>query len=233
MFGALAIEKGNALQIDLQEKGEKRTFVCKEVIAFENRFNIPAKRYLLEDMESGRDGLLDIEQDLMKNITLTWYEEIEQMAFDLNFLSLVGTSPLGYHNPRYPNIDFIMYQRISDPLEDTELLTFYVTEDELPEHPEENGYFQDGNGNWYFLTRRANGALLNFGDEYRLCWYYRQEGRERLMIEMKAYRSMTEYTKYRPTIHIYEGSEIKRREIKLLQQLPMVAKKEIETAHAS
>ncbi len=233
MFGALAIEEGATLQIDLHRGRTKSRFKCLETIAFENRYNIPAKRYLLQDEETGTKSLLDIEQDLMKNFTITWYEEVEKMPFDLNFLSLVGTSPLGYHNPKYPNIEYIMYQRISDPTDETELLTFYVTEDELPQHPKENGYFQDANGNWYFLTRRANGALLRFHERYRLCWYYRQDQDERLLIEMDAYRSMTEYTKYRPSIHIYEGKVIKRRDIKLLQKRPILHEEAANRALAS
>ncbi|OQX73947.1 MAG: hypothetical protein B6D59_04040 [Campylobacteraceae bacterium 4484_4] len=233
MFGALAIERGATLQIDLQNGMGKTDFECIKAISFENRYNIPAKRYYLKEERSGKRSLLDIEQDLMKNFTITWYEEVEEMPFDLNFLSLVGTSPLGYHNPKYPNIDYIMYQRISDPTDETELLTFYVTEDELPERPEENGYFKDANGNWYFLTRRASGALLHFENRYRLCWHYRQDQDERLMIEMDAYRSMTEYTKYRPSIHIYEGRVIKRRDIKLLAKSPILHEDAATSLHAS
>ena len=117
-----------------------------------------------------------------------------------------------------PNIDYILYNKLEKFHEDNEIIKFMVTDEELPENPKEMGYHQDGNKNWYFMTNRTKGTLLKFNDNYRLSWEYKQEKNERLLIELEAFRNMQEYINKQPTIHIYEGKSIHRRDIKILKE---------------
>jgi len=187
MSGLLSLEKDMLLKLDMQDKNSPQVFKCEDIITFENGENYISTRYLLShDKET---YLLDVQKDSMQNISLTCYHLIERMEFDLNFLSLVGTSPLGYHNPTMPNIDYILYNKLEKFYEENETIKFMVTEEELPENPKEMGYHQDGNNNWYFMTNRSRGTLLKFSNNYKLSWEYQQEKNERLLIELEAFKT--------------------------------------------
>jgi len=216
MSGLLSLKKDMFLQMDIQRKNSASLFKCVDVIMFENSHNYRSTRYVLE--QDGSRYLLDVQKDSMQNIIMTWYHLIEEMRFDLNFLSLVGTSPLGYHNPLMPNIDYILYEKLENVNEETEMLKFMVTEEEVPENPQEYGYYQDGNGHWYFMTERAKGSLLKFDNDYKLSWEYKQEKEERLLIELEAYTHMQDYIQQQPIIFIYEGEKIHRRDIKIMHE---------------
>ena len=216
MSGLLTLEKDMFLHMDTKLKLDSNLFKCEDVITFENGQNYMSTRYLLSNDDERY--LLDVQKDSMQNISLTCYHLIEKMEFDLNFLSLVGTSPLGYHNPNIPNIDYILYEMKENFHDDNEMIKFMVTKEELPENPKELGYYQDGNKNWYFMTNRTKGALLKFNDDYKLSWEYKQEKNERLLIELQAYKNMQEYMHKKPTIYIYEGKSLHRRDIKILEE---------------
>ena len=215
MTGLLSLEKDMFLQMDVHKKDAKAIYKCEEVISFENALNYQSTRYLLSHKDDRY--ILDVQKDSMKNITLTCYHLIEEMEFDLNFLSLVGTSPLGYHNPKMPNIDYVLYEKEPEQHEEYETIKFMVTEEELPSSdPQEMGYYQDGNGHWYFMTQRTKGSLLKFENDYKLSWEYKQEKDERLLIEMQAFKNMQEYIREEPTIYVYEGTALRRRDIKIV-----------------
>ena len=216
MQGLLSLEKDMFLQMKLEKNTQEEQFRCQDVIIFENALNYPATRYVLE--KDDETYILDVQKDKMLNISLTCYQLIEEMDFDLNFLSLVGTSPLGYHNPTMPNIDYVLYENLEKFHHDHETIKFMITDEDLPENPKEMGYHQDGNGNWYFMSDRTKGTLLKFEDDYKLAWEYKQEKNERLLIELKAYKNMQEYIQEQPTIFIYEGTSLHRRDIKIVQE---------------
>lgn len=216
MSGLLVLEKDMLLQMQTNHSDHNAIFKCIDVITFENAQNYRSTRYLLE--KEGEHYILDVQKDSMQNITLTCYQLIEEMDFDLNFLSLVGTSPLGYHNPKMPNIDYILYEKVEKLHQDEETIKFMVTQEELPKDPEEMGYYQDGNGHWYFMTKRVKGSLLKFEEDYKLSWEYKQEKNERLLIELEAFTNMQEYIQKQPTIYIYEGQSLQRRDIKILSK---------------
>ncbi|HIP46316.1 MAG TPA: hypothetical protein EYG95_02020 [Campylobacterales bacterium] len=214
MNGLLSLEKDMLLQIDINKKNDTNLFKCEDIVTFENGANYLSTRYLLSNDD--QRYILDVQKDSMQNISLTYYQLIEKMEFDLNFLSLVGTSPLGYHNPNIPNIDYVLYEKLEKFHDDNEMIKFMVTEDELPQNPQELGYYQDGNKHWYFMTNRTKGELLKFKDEYKLSWEYKQEKDERLLIELQAFKNMQDYIHKKPTIYIYEGKSLHRRDIKIV-----------------
>ncbi len=214
MNGLLRLDVGMQIEIDLKNSQKPLRLKCQHVIPFENAQNYLSTRYILSDGDE--TFILDVQKDSMQNISLTCYQLLEEMAFDLNFLSLVGTSPLGYHNPKIPNIDYILYEMPENINIDREVIKFMVAKEDVPEDAEDSGYYQDGNGNWYFMTTRAKGTLLKFEDAYKLAWEYKQERDERLLIELKAFKNMQEYIQQQPSIYIYEGKALHRRDIKII-----------------
>jgi hypothetical protein len=215
MSGLLNIDFDTIIEIGSNSKFETTNYEVIDEIYYENHLNHPSNRYLLLDLDSEDIKILDIQKDSFNDIKMTLYELIERMDFDLNFLSLVGTSPLGYHNPKMPNIDYIIYEIIEDEFSEKESIKYIVEKSELPQTPKSEGYYEDANGNWYFMAQKNSGELLKFEDKFINSWRYKQDNGERLLIEMEACKNIYEYLRKRPKIEIYEGQEIKRRDIKI------------------
>jgi hypothetical protein len=216
MSGLLCLEKDMHIAIKGIDDEESLLCRCEDVIWYENEHNYNCSRYILSSDESSSLYILDVQKTYNKDIKLTCYRLLEEMEFDLNFLSLVGTSPLGYHRPDMKNIDYILYDLIKKENSDIDSIKFLVTKDELPDNPEEKGYAQDGNSNWYFMANRTKGSMLKFSDDYKLSWEYKQEENERLLIEMIAQKGMQDYIKNEPSIYVYDGKALKRKDIKIL-----------------
>ena len=216
MQGLLTLEKDMFVEVDLHKSDDKKLFRCIDMQTFENALNYPCTRYVLEKDDAL--FLLDVQKNKNLDISIICYQLIEEMDFDLNFLSLVGTSPLGYHNPNIPNIDYILYEKLENKAQERETIKFMLTKEELPENPKKLGYYKDGNGNWYFMTTRTKGTLLKFDDDYRLMWEYKQEKNERLLIELTAFPHMQDYIQNQPPIYIYEGTSLHRKDIKILKE---------------
>ncbi len=211
----LGIERDGFIEIDNKRESGTSLYNVLDVIEYQNHLNYYSNRYILSRDDSLELYMLDIQKDGSKNIKITLYTHLETMEFDLNFLSLVGTSPLGYRHPRLDYIDYILYEIIEDDMSDKEIIKYIVSEDELPPNPEKSGYHQDGSGKWYFLSHKHQGELLNFFDHYKRAWRYKQEGYERLLIEMDSIVDFNEMMLIKPEIDIYEGVELSRRDIKL------------------
>jgi hypothetical protein len=216
MSGLLCLEKDIYIELKGIDKEESLLCRCEDVILYENEHNYKCSRYILSSNESYSLYILDVQKTYEKDIKITCYKLLEEMEFDLNFLSLVGTSPLGYNRPDMKNIDYILYDLVKKPNSDTESIKFLVTKDELPDNPEDKGYAQDGNSNWYFMANRTKGSMLKFSDDYKLSWEYKQDDDERLLIEMVAQKGIQDYIKNAPPIYVYDGKALKRRDIKIL-----------------
>jgi hypothetical protein len=218
MSGLLCLEKDMHIELKGLDDEKSQLFRCEDIVEYENEYNYNCSRYILSSEHSSSLHILDVQKNYDKDIKLTCYRLLEEMEFDLNFLSLVGTSPLGYHRPDMKNIDYILYDLIKKHNSDMDSIKFMVTKEELPSSPEEKGYAQDGNGNWYFMANRTKGSMLKFDDAYKLSWEYKQDEDERLLIEMKAQKGMQEYIKNEPSIYVYDGKALKRKDVKIVQE---------------
>ncbi len=225
----LDIEKDGFIEIDNKRDSSSRLYSVVDVEEYQNHLNYYSNRYILGSEDSDELYMLDIQKNASQDIVMTLYTHLESMEFDLNFLSLVGTSPLGYRHPKLDHIDYVLYEIIEDEMSEKEFIKYVVTEDELPKNPKKTGYFQDGDGNWYFLSDKNQGELLNFFDYYKRAWRYKQEGYERLLIEMDSYINFEDLMVIKPNIDIFEGVELSRRDIKLYHPSKVVQQFETVT----
>jgi hypothetical protein len=222
MSGLLPLKKGAFIELSHVDSIEEHLFKCKETERYYNQYNYPSFRYILESQSNFGEYILDIGKCYNKDIKILCYKKLETMEFDQNFLSLVGTSPLGYHHPDMKNIDFILYNIVKTPLSESDDLKYIVLNEELPNNPQDHGYLKDGNGNWYFLAKRDLGTLIEFEDHFKRVWEYKQDDNERLLIEIEALKNSWEYMRKKPNINVFSGKRLKRREIKLKQISPNV-----------
>lgn len=206
MFNPLALKIDDYIQLSTKEEDPKSLFMCNDVTCFKDTLGAFACRYRLRRTTDGQEIWLEVKKDRALNYQLFYYEVIEEMPYNPSFLAMVGTSTLGYQNPKLRSQSQIIFNRIPKKGEVLMPIKYIVTEDELPENPQDNGYHRDGNGFWYFMTKRSEGAIHHFSNQFtKRTWEYKHN-QERLMIEVSDFEAIT----------IYEGREIARRDLKKL-----------------
>ncbi len=216
MAGLLSLEQDMYIELKGIYSDRFSQFICSDVIIYQNQYNYVCSRYILIDLINPDLYILDVQKGYDKNINIVCYKLLEEMEFDLNFYSLIGTSPLGYRHPDMKKGEFMLYQLVKKELSNTDSFKYIVGEDELPQNPKESGYFQDGNSNWYFMADRDKGNLLEFEDDFKRSWEYRREKKERLLIEVDALSNSSQYLKQKPKIYLYSGKALTRQDIKIL-----------------
>ena len=202
MFNPLSLNKNDRLQLNKTDD----VYICNKILNFTDAQKSIACRYQLLRKFDEKEIWLEVKKDRAQNYQLFYYEKVEEMEYNPSFLALVGTQTIGYHSPN--NKKQVVYNRVPKKGELVMPIKHLVSEDELPENPEENGYFLDANNNWYFLTKRSEGTLKNFNNNLKKrSWEYKHD-HSRLLIEMKDFNnSLTDIT-------IYEGRELARRDLK-------------------
>ncbi len=202
MFNPLALEKESQIEL------KKVPYSCQNIINFTDAQGSVACRYQLIRTFDQKEIWLEVKKDRALNYQLFSYEKVQEMEYDPSFLALVGTSTIGYHNPSEKHAPQTVYNRIHKKGETVMPVKHLVSEDELPEDPIENGYYKDGNGNWYFMTKRSEGTLKRFDNNLKKrSWEYKHQ-HDRLLIEMQDDNDTL------TGITIYEGKEIERRSLK-------------------
>jgi hypothetical protein len=206
MFNPLALEKSNQIQLNSTIESKKELYICQKILNFTDAQGSVACRYQLLRDDDDKEIWLEVKKDRAHNYQLFYYEKVQELEYNPSFLALVGTSTIGYHNPN--DKEQTTYNRIPKKGETIMPIKHLVSEDELPESPEEEGYNKDGNGNWYFMTKRSEGTLKNFdNNSKKRSWEYKHQ-HNRLLIEMQdENNTFTDIT-------IYEGRELERKNLK-------------------
>lgn len=216
MFNPLALKQNDYIQLGNSEVERKVLYICQKILNFTDAQQALACRYQLIQELNGRELWLEVKKDRAQNYQLFCYEKIEEMESDPSFLSVVGTSTIKYQNPHLKESTHTIYNRIPKKGEIVMPVKHLVEEDELPESPNEYGYYKDGNNNWYFMTKRSEGTLKNFdGKQQKRSWEYKHE-QERLLIEMQDKNATN------TNIIIYEGREIARKDLKKISSPKIV-----------
>jgi hypothetical protein len=208
MFNPLSLKKDQFIELKISPKSKKELYICQKISNFTDAQDSIACRYHLVREENKKEIYLEVKKDRALNYQLFYYEIVQEMEYNPSFLALIGTSTIGYNKPDEIQTAQTIYNRIPKKGETTMSIKHLVTEDELPENPIEDGYSKDGNGNWYFMTKKSEGTLKKFDNNLKKrSWEYKHE-RNRLLIEMQ-----TDKNSFK-NITIYEGHEIARRDLK-------------------
>ncbi len=208
MFNPLALKINNHIRLSTLSESKKELYICKEILNFTDAQKSIASRYQLFRESDSKEIWLEVKKDRALNYQLFYYEKVEELASDPSFLSIIGTSAIKYQNPHLKDSTLTLYNRVPKKGEVIMPIKHLIEEDDVPENPQEYGYFKDGNNNWYFMTKRSEGTLKNFDNNLKKrSWEYKHE-HHRLLIEMQDESdSLNEIT-------IYTGREIERKNLK-------------------
>lgn len=218
MGNLLSLKIGNTIEISGIYTNTVSKFICKDIVSYENNYNYNSNRYTLFSVDSKKYYRLDVSKNYYGDIDITLLNLIEELEFDLNFFSLLGTSPLAYNHPDIQHLDYILYKYKKSPISTYETIKYFVNKDDLPKSYKEYGYFQDGNSNWYFLTKKYEPSLIKCDHEYKYIWQYEQSDNEILTIEIITYNSVLKYLEKKPNFMIYTGKKLSRKNIRSINK---------------
>lgn len=199
MFNPLSFYKGDKATI------EKKQYYLKDRLEFTTNSKTAVK-YVFEN--SSKTLIVEVKKELALNYQLFLYECIEELKYNNQFLSILGTNTLSYDNTILSNEP--IYQKVKIKNESYELIKHIVEEDELPTNHEQLGYYQDENSNWYFFTKKYSSIKRTYDKEDKDSWEYKQDNNLRLFIEA---------SKDSDLIQVYKGKEIKKSDIKNISSL--------------
>jgi len=204
MFNPLALEKNHFIELKISQNMKKELYICQNISNFRDSQNSLATRYELLRKEDNKEIYLEVKKDRALNYQLFYYEVVQEMEYNPSFMALIGTSTIGYNPPDAKHASQVIYNRISKKGEDTMPIKYIVEDSEIPANPSQEGYYKDGHGNWYFMTKKSKGTLKEFDNNLKKrSWEYKNN-QNRLLIEVEN----------QDNIIIYEGREIARRDLK-------------------
>lgn len=196
-------------------QGDK-AIIEQEEFTLQNRFefilnNKTAVRYIFKN--SHKTIIIEVKRELALNYQLFLYECIEELKYNNQFISILGTNTLSYDNK---NLSIKpIYQKVNIKNEPFELIKHIIDEEELPLEYEKLGYYKDENDLWYFFTKKYSSTKRTYHSLEKESWEYKQDNNIRLFIEA---------CQIDDSIEIYKGKEIKKSDIKniSLQKSPKV-----------
>jgi len=149
--------------------------------------------------------ILEIKREFALNYQIFKYSLIDSFEYNNNFISILGTNTLGYNNPKLSKTS--IYKKVKLKKERYDLYKHIVSEDDLPEDYQSQGYHKDANGYYYFFTKKYSPQIKKSAYEKRLSWEYKQDNNIRLMIETKGDKNSK--------IFIYKGKELRNSDLEV------------------
>jgi len=200
------------MEIDLID----RLFYCNEISNYtshENGINREVARYEIVDRNDDDQRFIIETIKLTENdFDIRYYELLESLDFDPEFMGMVGTSPFIYYNPKFPDIESFEYDKVEQEGEEFVEQQFNLDIDEEEDDSYKEWASEDENG-WFYTVDKSTGILREFSNKEKVyAWIYDRKPEPNspiyLLIEVKALDSYDEYETQRPKIKMYEGRKL-------------------------
>jgi len=213
MFDPLMLIAHSDVQVELYDGIQPERFICTKIEHLQEQDIIFLTRYQLQSVQTQRQISLDVTKDQKHDFHFMSYELVEKKSFNASFLSILGTTTLGYSDPSVDKQNHTLYQYLPHKKEKIEVVKYIADPEELGSNLQAYGYNKDANGQWYCLVSISHGNVKHFSKtQKRRSWEYEANQENRLLIEINESLSI----KHR-NIYIYQGFKLQRRDIHLIQ----------------
>lgn len=211
---------GSYIEFPMEIELSGDLFYCKSQKNYTSKengnFREVARYEIVDRADNERTFIIEAIKITENDYDLRYYEKLEDVDFDAEFMGMVGTSPFGYFHPKHD--EELIYDKIAQEGEE------FVDQDfELDVSLEEDDSYmdwaqEDENG-WYYTVSRSTGILREFSDKSKTySWIYDRQPKPHkpiyMLIEIKALNDYAEYELKRPKISIYEGKKLLVSDIK-------------------
>jgi hypothetical protein len=199
-----------------------KLFYCQNIQTYtshENGISKEVARYTVVDRQNENHiFLIECIKESANDFNIRYFEKLEEMEYDPEFMGLVGTSPFGYTHPSN-NDDYYEYDKVVQEGEEYIEQEFSINLEDEEDDSYKDYAIEDENG-WYYIADRSTGILREFNDGKEVyAWIYDRKPVPELpiymLIELKALDG-EEYETQRPKISVYEGKKILINDIKIV-----------------
>ena len=228
MYNPLEIKtsrEGSFIDFPMEAELVGKLFYCVGIAnyqSFEEGIERTVARYSLIDRQNNDTKFIieaiRISEDKYE---LRYFELLQEIPFDWNFMGLVGTSPFGYAHPKYPSVDQIMYDKVRQSTEEYVQQEFGLSEDHPNYETRDDWAQKDEDGDYFYTVDRSMGVHRELaGPDYPVfAWMYKRDPEPDMplymLIEVKAYENAELYSEINPPIEVYEGRKILLSDLKI------------------
>ena len=214
--------EGSYIEFPMEPELIDKLFYCSEIVTYtshEEGIERLVARYNIVDRQDEKNRFLI--ETIKKNendFDIRYFELLEKLDFDEEFMSMVGTSPFAYAHPKYVNVDFMEYDKVEQDGEEFIDQQFSIDVETEEDDSYKEWCEQDDNG-WFYTVTRSTGILRKFSDKSQTySWIYDRKPTPTMpiymLIEVEALLNYDDYATQRPKINIYEGRKFLISDIK-------------------
>jgi hypothetical protein len=218
-------KEGNFIKFPMELELSGKLFYCSNVqnyTSVENANKRTVARYTIIDRnDENHIFLIECIKTSKNDFDIRYFEQLEKLDYDEEFMGLVGTSPFGYAHPKN-NFDFMEYDKVQQEGEDFFEQEFSINPDEEEDESFKEFAIEDEDG-WYYVVDKSTGILrtlssIKSSDEV-YAWIYDRKPEPNspifMLIEIKALDG-AEYLSKKPKIMIYEGRKLLIEDIEIV-----------------
>lgn len=212
--------KGSFIEFPMEIELSGDLFYCKSQKNYTSRENGVSRevaRYEIVDRaKEDRTFIIEAIKITENDYDLRYFEKLEDIDFDPEFIGMVGTTPFGYYHPKHD--DELVYDKIQQEGEEFTEQQFSLDVEEEEDDSYMEWAEQDEHG-WFYTVNRSTGILREFTDGSKnYSWIYDRKPKPNkpifMLVEIKALNDFAEYETKRPKITIYEGKKLLVSDIK-------------------
>lgn len=179
-------------------------------------------RYTIFDcINKEKEVIVEAVMESKNDFNIRYYEKVDAVDFNWDFVTLLGTSPFGYNNPKYPKIGHLIYDKVTQDGENFEEVALYMSNEEYKamSDADKKNVKRDNNG-YFFLVDRSLGVRRTLSGKDYFAWLYdRTPNGENypiyLLIEVVVFETGEEYERKQPKILVYEGKKLLLNDVKV------------------
>ncbi len=163
-------------------------------------------RYDLQSEINYKKAILEVKKDQENSITISLYNLIEKVNFNLALLSSLGSETIIYKNIKDQKIDN-KYQIIQNSIQKEEYFKYLIHKEEYSYKDYQDYYTEDSFGNSYSMFKKVSPLKITSNKKTDLFWEYKNILNNQLHIEV---------THSKKEILFYQSKSIRRDNIKIV-----------------
>jgi len=206
--------EGSFLTFPMELELSDTNYYCKNMVNYISHENSNerevARYYIIDRINADRHFIIEAIKVTDNDYDLRYFEELEILDYDIEFMGIIGTSPFAYIHPKYEEeMEYDKVKQDGEVFEEQE----YDLDITLEEDDSYKEWAVEDDNGWFYTVIRSTGILREFSDKTQTySWIYDRKPEPKnpiyMLAEIKALKEDEDYEEIRPSIYIYEGRKL-------------------------
>ncbi len=206
MNNLLSLKENMFLKI--KDKKSNLLYRCLNIKDIEVEGYKYSLRYYLQSEKNYKEAILEVKKDYENSITISLYNLIEKVNFNLALLSSLGSETIIYKNIKDHKVEN-KYQIIKNNLQKERYFKYIIHKDEYLYEDYQEYHTEDSFGNSYSMFKKVSPLKIISNQKTNLFWEYKNILNNRLHIEV---------IQSKKEILFYQSKSIRRDNIKIIHE---------------